>query len=89
MRVPVRHCHASVAEQLAHSVERHTSLHQPGCEMVTKVMPAEFGDLRAVTFTAPQEPGIYTATATSMTNPDQSSSITITVTDSAVALALL
>jgi hypothetical protein len=57
--------------------------------MVTKVMPAEFGDLRAVTFTAPQEPGIYTATATSMTNPDQSSSITITVTDSAVALALL
>jgi hypothetical protein len=35
----------------------------------------------AVIFTAPQKPGIYIATATSMTNPSQSSSATITVTD--------
>jgi hypothetical protein len=49
------------------------------------IAPSRSFNNTAVIFTAPRKPGIYTATATSMTNPTQTSSATITVTDLAGA----
>jgi hypothetical protein len=48
---------------------------------VPAIAPSRSFNNVAVIFTAPQKAGIYTATATSMTNPSQSSSATITVSD--------
>lgn len=45
------------------------------------VAPSRSFNNAAVSFTAPQTPGTYTVTATSSTNPRQSSSATIAVTD--------
>jgi len=43
------------------------------------VAPSSSFNRAAVMFTAPQKPGIYTVTATSLTNPTQSGSATIAV----------
>jgi len=48
---------------------------------VRAIAPSSSYNRAVVTFTAPENPGIYTVTATSMTNPTQSSSATIVVTD--------
>ncbi len=45
------------------------------------ITPSSSYNQTTVIFTAPQKPGIYTATATSMTNPGQSSSAIIAVTN--------
>jgi len=50
---------------------------------VASITPSSSYNQAAVIFTAPQEPGIYTATATSLSKPSQKSSATITVTDRA------
>ena len=47
---------------------------------VRAIAPSSSYNRTAVIFTAPENPGIYTVTATSMTNPTQSSSATIVVT---------
>jgi hypothetical protein len=46
---------------------------------VRAIAPSSSYNQATVIFTAPEKPGIYTATATSMSNPSQSSSITIEV----------
>jgi len=48
---------------------------------VRAITPSSSYNRAAVVFAAPENPGIYTVTATSMTNPTQSSSATIVVRD--------
>lgn len=51
------------------------------------ISPSSSYNQAAVIFTAPQRPGHYIVTATSMTNPGCSSSVTIAVTDPRVPSA--
>jgi hypothetical protein len=44
MRVPHRHPQPAMAQQLGDRTQRRAFHHQPGCEGVSQVVPAEVGD---------------------------------------------